>query len=44
VAEDEPNNRQVVLEVLGEAGITVHMAENGRQAVDIADASGWTSS
>lgn len=36
VAEDEPNNRQVVLEVLGEAGITVHMAENGRQAVDIA--------
>ncbi len=36
VAEDEPNNRQVVLEVLGDAGITVHMAENGRQAVDIA--------
>ncbi|MFZ5810563.1 MAG: response regulator [Thermodesulfobacteriota bacterium] len=36
VAEDDPNNRQVAFEVLREAGITVHMAEDGRQAVEIA--------
>ncbi len=36
VAEDNPTNRQVVLEILRDAGLEVRMAENGRQAVEMA--------
>ncbi|QLA16836.1 hybrid sensor histidine kinase/response regulator [Desulfolutivibrio sulfoxidireducens] len=36
VAEDNPTNRQVALEILRDAGLDVRLAEDGRQAVEMA--------
>jgi CheY-like chemotaxis protein len=41
VAEDDPVNREIIQAVLEESGLTVDLAEDGVQAVDLATLGGY---